>query len=89
LTSLPIVRGKVAAENKKVFQEFYQKYHDQRKATSIKELPDKPWTHDQIMKRVNNGDEKSRVLYTDTGKLSGCLFYADDKHWNFVADVMR
>jgi sphinganine-1-phosphate aldolase len=41
------------------------------------------------MKRVNHGDEKSSVFYTDTGKLSGCLFLADDKHWNFVADVMR
>ena len=51
-TKLPFVKSKLAAEGRKVSEEYSAKYLAQRKG-AIKVLPAKPLTHDEIMKRIN------------------------------------
>jgi hypothetical protein len=55
IAKLPIVRGKVAAEGEKIWKEYSEKYSAQRKG-AIKVLPQKPLSHDEIMKRINDGE---------------------------------
>jgi len=40
------------------------------------------------MKRINQGEIQNRKCYIDTGRMSGGVYIADDKHWEFVAGVM-
>jgi hypothetical protein len=40
------------------------------------------------MDRVKEGSEFCRKQYQDGGHLSGAVYMGDDKHWNFVSDVM-
>ena len=40
------------------------------------------------MKRVEVGSIESRECYAKS-RISGCVYIADDKHWDFVNDVMK
>ena len=40
------------------------------------------------MKRVEVGAIDSRECYAKS-RISGCVYIADDKHWDFVNDVMK
>ena len=40
------------------------------------------------MKRVEVGAKDSRECYAKS-RISGCVYIADDKHWDFVNDVMK
>jgi hypothetical protein len=54
----------------------------------VKEIPKDPWSEKQIQDRVKDGAEFCRKQYQDGGHLSGAVYMGDDKHWNFVSDVM-
>ena len=88
-TKLPFIRDKVAAEENKIRDENKRKFEDQRKATSIKELPMKPLSHDEILKRLNLGEKVNRKCYVDGGLVSGGVYISDEKHWDFIGEVMR
>ena len=55
ITILPFVRAKVAAEGEKIMKEYTERYTAQRKG-AIKVLPTNPLPHDEIMKRINEGE---------------------------------
>lgn len=55
---------------------------------AIKTLPQKPLTQEEILKRINAGEINNRKSYIDGGRVSGCVYTADDKHWEFVSSVM-
>jgi hypothetical protein len=40
------------------------------------------------MKRIQFGEKQARHSYIEN-KMSGCVYIADDEHWDFVHDVMR
>ena len=42
---------------------------------------------DQIMERVEQGERDSKVCY-DQDRISGCVYIADQGHWDFVNNVM-
>jgi hypothetical protein len=42
-----------------------------------------------ILKRMAEGSELSKTLYTNGGKISGAVYIADEDHWDFISDVMR
>jgi hypothetical protein len=44
--------------------------------------------HDQIMKRITMGEKQARHCYAED-RISGAVYIGDDKHWDFVSDVMR
>ena len=80
VTKLPYVRGKVAAEGEKIMKQYTEQYSAQRKG-AIKVLPEKPLSHNEIMKRINEGEIQNRKCYIDGGRISGAVYVADDKHW--------
>ena len=41
------------------------------------------------MKRITLGEKNNRKCYTDGGLLSGGVYIEDEKHWDFVNEVMR
>jgi sphinganine-1-phosphate aldolase len=89
VTKLPFIRGKVAAEEKKIYDENRLKFEVQRKATSIKELPMKPLSQEEILKRLTLGEKSNRKCYVDGGLVSGGVYISDEKHWDFIGEVMR
>ena len=55
--------------------------------TSIKEMPLKAWTDEQIMSRLRKNEIENRKCYTEGGHVSGAVYIADQKHWDFIAKV--
>ena len=42
-----------------------------------------------ILKRLDYGVDESKNKFTNGGKLSACVFSANEQHWDFVAEVMK
>jgi len=40
------------------------------------------------MKRIIDGEKSNRHCYAES-RISGCVYIADDKHWDFVNEVMK
>ena len=63
---------------------FVKQRHD-----AIKEIPKEGVSHQAIQERCKKGEELCRKAWKDGGRMSGTVYHPEDKHWDFIVDVMR
>lgn len=67
-------------------ENFSSKYKKQRTNT-IKRIPEKPVPVAEIMKDIKKGAADARHCCYDS-VISGCVYINDQKHWDFINEVM-
>jgi sphinganine-1-phosphate aldolase len=84
--NLPIVKDKINEFVEKFRMEFRTKLLTQRKNETYV-LAEEGVADDILLKRCQEEGEKAQNHYSE-GKLSGCVFSADKKHWDVVNKAM-
>jgi hypothetical protein len=52
-------------------------------------LPEEGLPQKEIVDKVRALANDSKKFYTDKGNISGAVYISDEKHWGFIADVIR
>ena len=89
-TYVPSVRNDINKEMKKFSDDLNNEFTSQRGATAIVELPENGMEKEVILNQVKeiSALEKKHFNGKD-GNVSGAVYDCDEKHWEFVADIMR
>jgi sphinganine-1-phosphate aldolase len=66
-----------------------KKFTNDRRPTAVSQLPEEGWKTDKILERVQGKAAVSSKRYRDGGNLTGAVYTKDEKHWDFLCQVMR
>ena len=89
LTSLPYLKQIKEKEKEKATKESEEHLRHQRAGgNAIAKLPEVGLPEAEIKKRVELGELQTKKVHQKM-HCSGTVYCGDDKHWDFVSDVMR
>lgn len=86
--AFPPMMWQIEKQGEKIRLECNDKVKKTRK-NIVYQMPDRPMKEETILKRMEEGSELSKTLYTNGGNISGAVYIADEDHWDFISDVMR
>jgi len=84
---LPLAKSFATKEKNKVRDDIVNDIKKKRK-NPVYKLPKESVKEDTIMKRVEEAAKYPEAIYK-AGKMSGGVYFKEDDHWNFIAEVMR
>lgn len=88
VVKLPYVRTRYAQEKQKYGAEFWAMFVKQRQ-DAVKEIPREAIPSTAIEARMKKGEEYCRKCWSDGSRMSGAVYHPEDKHWDFIVNVMR
>jgi len=86
---VPQARDKLKKEVDKMETSAKKKFTEKRGPTSIPHLPEEGQKTEDIVQKIKDKALVSSKCYKDGGNLTGCVYTRDEKHWDFICDVMR